>query len=1154
MKEPANPKTISRRDFLKLCAQCGVAATAAAVFPTKLLAVDRIENPLEFYPKRDWEKVYRNIFACDSSFCFLCAPNDTHNCLLKAHVKNGVITRIGPSFGYGKATDIYGNQASCRWDPRCCQKGLALVRRFYGDRRVKGAFVRQGFKSWVEKGCPRDADGNKPADLFKRGEDAWVKVTYDEAYDLAARAYINVAETYSGEAGARRLKAQGYDEAMIAEMNGAGTRTLKFRGGMPFLGSTRILGLYRMANSMALLDAKVRGVAPDKALGGRGWDNYSWHTDLPPGHPMVTGQQTIDWDLSLAEHSKLCIAWGMNWLTTKMPDSHWLTEARMKGTKVVCVTVEYSATSKASDEIIVIRPGTDPAFALGLAQVIVAEKLYDAGYVQSFTDLPLLVRLDTLKLVRASDVFAGHKKTAPENYARVLKPDEKAPPPAAQAAPIISDALNKEWDDFVMWDAAAKKPVAVARDTAGRLIAGVDPALEGAFELTLADGTKVAARPVFDLQREYLDANFTPEQTESITWAPADAIRSLARDIARNPQKTLIAVGMGPNQFFNADLKDRAIFLVAALTNNIGGFGGNVGSYAGDYRVALFNGHVQYINEDPFNPQLDAAKPAALKPYWKAESAHYFNYGERPLRLGNTLFTGKTHTPSPTKALWVSNSNSLLGNAKWHYDLMFNTLPKLDMVVVSEWWWTASCEYADIVFGVDSWAEMKLPDMCGSVTNPFVTVYPRTPLPRIFETRGDLDVIAGVGDRLAVLTGETRFRDYWKFALEGRPEVYLQRICNASTSLKGYQFDELEAKAKEGIPALLMLRTYPKAVGWEQTQEKKPWYTRSGRLEFYRDEDEFLMHGENMVVYREPVDSTFVEPNVIVAKPHAAIRPKSPADFGMKESDLSCEARQVRNVIKSWDELAGAKHPESKNGLDMIFHTPKYRHGAHTTPVDTDFVALLFGPFGDMKRRDKRKPFVSEGYVDIHPQDARERGIQDGDYVWVDADASDRPFRNHEQAAKNKQQTARLLCRARYYPGTPRGVTRMWFNMYGATLGSMKGHLTRPDGLAKNPDTNYQAMFRFGSHQSATRAWLRPTLMTDSLVRKDVFGQTIGKGFAPDVHSVIGAPREAFVKITRAEDGGETGKGLWRPAALGIRPTYESDSMKKYLKGDFLKA
>jgi nitrate reductase alpha subunit len=94
-------------------------------------------------------------------------------------------------------------------------------------------------------------------------------------------------------------------------------------------------------------------------------------------------------------------------------------------------------------------------------------------------------------------------------------------------------------------------------------------------------------------------------------------------------------------------------------------------------------------------------------------------------------------------------------------------------------------------------------------------------------------------------------------------------------------------------------------------------------------------------------------------------------------------------------------------------------------------------------------------------------------------------------------------------------------------------------------------MFRSGSHQSATRGWLKPTLMTDSLVRKDMFGQVIGKGFMPDVHCPTGSPRESIVKITRAEPGGLEAQGLWRPAALGLRPGYENEAMKRYLQGDF---
>ncbi len=77
--------------------------------------------------------------------------------------------------------------------------------------------------------------------------------------------------------------------------------------------------------------------------------------------------------------------------------------------------------------------------------------------------------------------------------------------------------------------------------------------------------------------------------------------------------------------------------------------------------------------------------------------------------------------------------------------------------------------------------------------------------------------------------------------------------------------------------------------------------------------------------------------------------------------------------------------------------------------------------------------------------------------------------------------------------------------------------------------------------------------MTDSLVRKNTIGPVIGKGFAPDVHCPNGAPRDSFVKFTKAEDGGIGGAKLWRPASLGLRPTYESETMERFIKGGFLK-
>jgi len=444
---------MDRRAFLQKASAMGFGALVSGASQAWLL--ETIENPLAQYPDRDWEKTYRDLFKVDDSFVFLCAPNDTHNCLLRAYVRNGVVTRIGPTMGYGQATDLQGNKTSHRWDPRCCQKGLALTRRFYGDRRVRYPMIRKGFKEWVDLGFPRGSDGKPPEKYLRRGWDGWEKLSWDQASDYVARALQNIATTYSGPEGAKRLEAQHYEKESIEAMKGAGTQCLKFRGGMPLLGVTRVMAMYRMAGVIALLDAKIRGVGPDQALGGRGWDNYSWHTDLPPGHTMVTGTQTVEFDLHSVEHSNLVLVWGMNWITTKMPDSHWLTEARLKGTRIVVIACEYSATANKGDEVIIVRPGTTPALALGLCHVLFRDKLYDEKFVQRFTDLPLLVRMDTLKLLKASDLDAARPLAKLSNFTTVLPKGQAPPPPGVQQQQFVPTALREQWGD--VWSGTPRR-------------------------------------------------------------------------------------------------------------------------------------------------------------------------------------------------------------------------------------------------------------------------------------------------------------------------------------------------------------------------------------------------------------------------------------------------------------------------------------------------------------------------------------------------------------------------------------------------------------------------------------------------------------------------------------------------------------------------
>jgi nitrate reductase / nitrite oxidoreductase, alpha subunit len=847
----------------------------------------------------------------------------------------------------------------------------------------------------------------------------------------------------------------------------------------------------------------------------------------------------------------------MNWICTKMPEGHWLGDARLRGTRIVVVATDYQPTANKADEVLIVRPGTDAALLLGVARELIAERLYDREAVVQRTDLPLLVRSDTGELLTARDLDAGHRPQPLENYVSVKSAEElkqPAAPPFTASAQVLPAVLREDWDDCVVWDARRPGPAVVSRDEVGGRF-GLDPALTGTFEVELAGGSKVEARPVFDLLAQYLDDNFDLRTTAAIVGVPEEAVRSLARQIAANKRETLLAAGMGPNHYFNADLFGRTKFLVAALTDNVGHLGGNVGSYAGNYRGSLFQAVPQWIAEDPFDIERDLTKPARVRRYYQAESAHYWNYGERPLKAGEELVTGKGHMPTPTKLIWFANSNSLIGNAKWAYDTVKNTMTRQEAVFCNEWWWTASCEFSDLVFPVDSWAETKLPDMTASCTNPFLLAFPATPLRRIHDTRSDYETLALVAEALGREVGEPRMAEYWRGVLDGDPAPYLDRVLAGSNATRGLTFAELHARCADGVPALMNNRTYPRAAGWEQRYEDKPWYTRTGRLEFYRPEPEFRAAGEMLPVWREPVDSTRYEPNVILAnRPHPAIRPRTPRDYGFPVEQLDVETRQVRNVVRTWEELSASRHPLNK--LDpayrFVYQTPKYRWGAHTTAVDSDWMAMLFGPFGDIYRRDPRAPWAGEAYVEINPGDARELALEDGDYVWIDADPSDRPYRGAEEGDPFLE-VARVMMRVRVFPGTPPGVLRTWFNMYAATPGTVAAQKETPGAPARNPETRYVSLFRHGSHQSGTRAWLRPTQMTETLVRKAYFGHAIGTGFEADVHSPTGAPKESYVRVVKAEDGGIGAERLWYPARLGLRPHDPSPALGRYLAGAYLR-
>ncbi len=1136
---------LTRRDFLKLSGAAAITAAANEI-SWRLLQPISVDNPLAAYPDRDWEKIYRDQYRYDSSFTYVCSPNDTHACRLRAFVRNGIILRSEQNYDVGNYSDLYGNQATPHWHPRGCKKGQTFHRRVYGPHRLKGPLMRKGWQQWADDGFPELTPELKAKYKFdSRGTDELLPVSWDVAYDYIARGMVAIATRYSGDSGAELLQKQGYPEEMIAAMGGAGTRTIKCRGGMGLLGVIGKYGMYRFSNTLALLDEHIRGVGHDEVKGGRLWSNYTWHGDQAPGHPYTTGLQASDEDFNDLRNSLLHIQCGKNLVENKMAESHFFVEAMERGAKIVTITPEYSPPATKSDYWIPIRPATDTALFLGITRWLIDNQKYDTNFVKHFTDFPLLVRADNLKRLHAGEVFPG--------YQPGLLPDG-----ASLKQQNLTAAQYEKLGDYVVRDAKTQQLAALTRDDVGTVMdgKGLDPELEWSGTIRLIDGTEVEVLTLWSMYLEHLK-DYDLDTVVEITHAPKELVERLANDIA-TIEPTAIHIGEGINHWFHATLANRAQFLPLMLTGNIGTPGAGCYTWAGNYKAALFQGSPAtgpgfkgWVAEDPFEMTLDPNAPGKdihAHPYTKDEEPAYWNHDDRPLivetpKYGRKVFTGQTHMPTPTKVMYFTNVN-LINNAKHHYEMIKNVNPNVELIISQDIEMTASIEYADFALAANSWAEFETHEITASCSNPFLQIW-KGGIPPLYDTRDDSRILAELAAQIGDTIGDTRFRDYWKFVLEGKPEVYIQRLLDSSTTTSGYKFEDIIG-GKYGEPgaALMLFRTYPRIPFWEQIHDSVPFHTDTGRLAAYCDIPEAIEYGENMITHREGPEATPYLPNVIVT----SSRFVKPDDYGIPRDAMGWDERTVRNIALSWNEVKDTKNPLWEQGYHFYCLTPKTRHRVHSSWSTVDWTIILDSNFGDPYRMDKRLPGPGDHQMHMNPQAAKDLGIEDGDYVYVDANPADRPYVGWKPDDPFYK-VSRLMLRVKYNPAYPYHIVMLKHGPFMATERSVKAHETRPDGLAKSEGTGYQANLRYGSQQSLTRDWSMPMHQTDTLFHKQKTSVQFIFGGEADNHALNTVPKETLVKVTKAEDGGLDGKGKWEPTQTGFTPGHESDFMQKYMRG-----
>jgi len=371
------------------------------------------------------------------------------------------------------------------WNPRGCQKGCSYSNMMYNPDRVKYPMKRVG----------------------ERGEGKWKRITWDEAIDEICHHLYDAIE-------------------------GKGPESIVYEPGPGNGGWIHLITMFRFFSG----------------LGATELDLNSTIGDFNKGVYETFGKFQFCDSCDGWFFGKLLLIWHMNPVYTRIPSYHFISEARYNGSEVVTIAPDYSPSAIHADEWIPVEMGTDAALGLAVGQELISRGTYDKKFMKEQTDFPLLIRSDTGKFLRQTDMEGGGRE-----------------------------------DQLYFWDPATNGPVKAPR---GTLELPCDPALEGAYTVTLDDGGVVEVRPGFGVFKELLDRDYTPEKASEMCSVPADTIRRLADKVWKAKGHVQILVGWNAAKYYHGDLIERAMCLLLALTGSVG----NKGSGIRGWSESLFDG------------------------------------------------------------------------------------------------------------------------------------------------------------------------------------------------------------------------------------------------------------------------------------------------------------------------------------------------------------------------------------------------------------------------------------------------------------------------------------------------------------------------------------------------------------------------------------
>jgi DMSO reductase family type II enzyme molybdopterin subunit len=707
------------------------------------------------------------------------------------------------------------------FNPRGCQKGACYSERMYDAARLRHPLRRVG----------------------ARGEGRWKRITWEEGLREVADRTVDA------------LSEDG-PEAIVWDPGTGATNG----------GSS--LGVHRTG---FVLDTPVLNVNCEVG-------------DHHPGAMATFGKISFASSGDDLFYSDLILIWGSNPSYTQIPNAHFINEARYNGTWVVGIAPDYNASAMHTDEWIPVEVGSDAAFGLAMAHVIVEEGLYAREFIREQTDLPLLVRMDDHRFLRRADLEAGG-----------------------------------EDDRFYVFDTAAAEIREV--DSKTLALGDVEPALEGEFRVATRSG-EVRVRPVFELLREQLRA-YAPEAMAQVTGASAERTRALARRIARAKAATIIT-NSNFSKFYHGLEMERVQILVLTICGQIGKKGAGMNGFPAMSIAGMTSSIMSSGSLSPkAGSMLLAAQmaPTFLKhklagltdemivyeltrdDYRKGGHVstvlfHYLRGGledlyssatgadpylKRPVGayLDEAIAEGWqiAQSKQPPRILFAVGGN-ILRRTRGYDRLYDGLLPKLDLLVTLDWRMSTTALHSDFVFPAAGWYERDDITWATPIA-PFAHATTAA-TPPLAESKPDWEfhcLFLKEVQKRAVERGRTTFTD------RAGGTRRLDRVCDDFTFGGRYT----EANNEELLDALLELTTNLGDIGWQElkekgfarytdlgfdfvnignatdiapdetitantwhTEKKIPWPTLTRRAQFYIDHPFYLELGEELPVHKDP--------------------------------------------------------------------------------------------------------------------------------------------------------------------------------------------------------------------------------------------------------------------------------------------------------------